>query len=241
MGLLAHCQILVVENGSCDGSEGLRTEKLNQLSRGELTPAELDALGDQQSMFRGFEAVLGKAVYKTGKTVVLENSPWGDEEGRKFLACLTVAPQAASVDAAVKLLRAKLDEAAVLVRRRDEAYANQLFELVRSDSASNVLAMMGSGHERTLAKYLRGKGVTFKPVTQPSSLPSTYGSIALERAENKEHLGRLDLLRCLAEFFPLRSFVPFGERGTLFMKFWIDKRSEAELTAYLAPIYRFGF
>ena len=124
MKLLAKCTVLVVENGSCDGSEGLRTRLLNELSAGELTPAELDRLGDPQSMFRGFEQILGKVVYNTRRRVVLENSPWGDKEGGRFLTFLTVPPKAASLDEALGRVQATLEEAAVLVRERDEAYAS---------------------------------------------------------------------------------------------------------------------
>jgi hypothetical protein len=237
MELLAKCDVLVVENGSCDGSEELRTKLLNSLSSGTMTPAQIDAVGDPQSMFKGFETALGKFVHNTKKRIVLENSPWGDEEGARFIELLTVAPRAVSVDNALRRMQSALGEAAALVRRRDEAYANQLSELVRSNPSANILAMMGSGHERAMGKYLRAKSVAFKAVTQPSSLPSTHRSVALERAENKEHVGRLGLLRCLAEYFPLRSFAALGERGALLMKFWIDKRSEAELTGFLARIY----
>ena len=90
MRLLAKCTVLVVENGNCDSSERLRTRLLNELSAGKLTPAQLEQLGDPESMFRGFEQILGKAVYKTKKRVVLENSPWGDEEGRRFLTFLNL-------------------------------------------------------------------------------------------------------------------------------------------------------
>jgi hypothetical protein len=90
--LLRACTILVVEAGSRDGSERERTRLLNQLSLGNLTPAQLDKLGDPQSIFRGFERQLGQALYNTGKTVMLENSPWTDKEGGSFLELLTVAP-----------------------------------------------------------------------------------------------------------------------------------------------------
>jgi hypothetical protein len=240
MELLTKCDILVVENGSCDGTEEYRTQLLNSLASGKLTPAQLDALGDPENMFKGFEQVLGRAVHNKNKKIMLENSPWGDEEGDRFLTFLSIPPRANSLNEALSKMQATLNEAAILVRRRDEAYASQLSELVKSNPSAKILAMMGSGHERALAKYLGEKGVTFKPVEQQSSLPSTYRSIALERAENQESLSRLDLLRCLAEFFPLRAFIPFGERGDLFMRFWIEGRSEAQLTVFLARTYSHG-
>jgi hypothetical protein len=237
MELLAKCDVLVVENGSCDGTEEYRTELLNSLSSGKLTPAQLDALGDPQNMFKGFEQVLGRAVHGKNKRVVLENSPWSDYEGYRFLTFLTRPPRAGSLKEALSMMRTALNEAAALVRIRDEAYASQLSELVKANASAEILAMMGSGHQRALAHFLVEKGVAFRTVEQQSSLPSTYRSIALEKAENREVLSRLDILRCLAEFFPLRSFVPFGDRGSLFMTFWIGKRSEAELRAHLSRIY----
>jgi hypothetical protein len=238
MELLADCNVLVVENGSCDGSEELRTRLLNELSSGKLTPARLDAYGDPQAMFKGFEQALGKFVHNTGKRVLLEDSPWSDVDGARFIELLTVAPRAGSVDEALRRMKAALGEAAALVRRRDEAYASQLSELVRSSPSANILAMLGSGHERALAKYLRARGVAFRSVTQPTTMPSQHRSVALELEENKEHVGRLDLLRCLTEYWPLRSFTALGEdRAALLMKFWIDKRSEPELTEYLSRFY----
>ncbi len=237
MELLAKCEILVVENGSCDGTEEYRTELLNLLSSGKLTPAQLDALGNPENMFKGFEQVLGRAVHGKNKKIILENSPWGDEEGNRFLTFLTIAPPANSLDEALSRMQAALNEAATLVRGRDKAYATQLSELVKSYPSAEILAMMGSGHERSLARVLGEKTVSFKAVEQKSSVPSTYRSMALEQVENHESLSKLDLLRCLAEFFPLRAFIPFGDRGDLFMRFWIEGRSESELATFLSRIY----
>jgi len=234
--LLGDSKILVVENGSCDGSEELRTRLLNELSSGKKTPAQIDNLGDPQSMFRGFEREIGKAVYNTGKTIVLEDSPWTDKEGGRFLAVF-VPPRAASLDEALVKLRTALDEGGSLVRQRDEAYASQLSGLVKQSSSARILAMMGSGHERAVSRFLKEKGVAFREVRQPSSMPSTYRSIALERAENQDGLSRLDLLRCLAEMVPRRAFIPLGFRGELLMYFWVKDSSEGELVEYLSGIY----
>src|SRR5208283_2940010 len=114
-----------------------------------------------------------------------------------FLTFLSIPPRANSLNEALSVMQATLDEGAGLLRMRDEAYAIQLSELVKSNPSANILAMMGSGHERALAKYLGEKGVSFNSVEQPSSVPSFYRSIALERTENQEPLSRLDLLRCL--------------------------------------------
>ena len=95
-------------------------------------------------------------------------------------------------------MKASLKEAPTLVRQRDEAYASQLSEIVKGDRSARILAMMGSGHERAVGRYLKEKGVKFREVRQPSRLPSMFRSIALEKTENPEQLSRLDLARCLA-------------------------------------------
>jgi hypothetical protein len=238
MELLARCEILVVENGSCDGTEEYRTGLLNSLSSGTLTPAQLDAVGDPQNIFKGFEPVLGKAIHGKGRRIVLENSPWDDYTGYKFLTFITAPPKAYSLNEALRKMEANLNEAATLVRLRDEAYATQLSTLVKANPSAEILAMMGSGHQRSLAHYLNQKQVTCNTVEQPSTLPSTYRSIALEHAENYETLNRLDLLRCLAEFFPIRSFLRYGENeGNLLMRFWIEKLSESDLVTFLSRMY----
>ena len=233
MGLLGKCRILVVENGSCDGSEAERTRLLNQMAAGKLKPTEI---GDPEAMFRGFELLIGAAIYGTGKKIVLENSPWTEKDGQKFLTVFA-PPQVSSLDQALRELRAALEEGGSLVRRRDEAYANQLSELTKQNSSTSILAMMGAGHERTVAKYLKVRGVVFREVKQPSSLPSTYRSVALEKAANEDGLSRGDLLRCLAEMLPLSSFLAQGFRGELMMFFWVQKRNEADLVEYLSSIY----
>jgi hypothetical protein len=166
MELLAKCDILVVENGSCDGTEEYRTDLLNALSSGKLTPAQLDAVGDPQNIFKGFEHVLGKAIHGKKKRIVLENSPWDDYQGYRFLTFITVPPKTRSLNEALRKMDTNLNEAATLVRLRDEAYATQLSQLVRVNPSAEILAMMGSGHQRTLAHYLNEKQVTFKTVEQ---------------------------------------------------------------------------
>jgi len=238
MELLAKCDILVVENGSCDGTEDYRTDLLNSLSSGTLTLTQLDAIGDPQNIFKGFEHMLGKVIHGKKKRIVLENSPWDDYLGYRFLTFLTAPPKAHSLNEALGKMGSNLNEAATLVRQRDEAYTTQLSELAKANSAAEILAMMGSGHQRTLVHYLNEKQVTFNTTEQQSSLPSTYRSIALERTENHEALTRLDLLRCLAEFFPRRSFTRFGENeGNLLMRFWIEKLTESALDSFLSQIY----
>lgn len=203
VGLLGKCRILVVENGSCDGSEAERTRLLNQMAAGKLKPTEI---GDPAAMFRGFELEIGKAVYGTGKRIILEDSPWSDkEEGKAFLSVFD-PPNARSLDEAPTKLRAELGKGGELARLRDEAYATQLSELAKQNPSTRILAMMSSGHERAVSRFLKEKGVTFQKVTQTSTLPSTYRSIALERAENNDALSRIDLLRCLSEMCPLHSF-----------------------------------
>jgi len=106
MELLTKCDMLVVENGSCDGTEEYRTQLLNSLASGKLTPAQLDALGDPENMFKGFEQVLGRAVHNKNKKIMLENSPWGDEEGDRFLTFLSIPPRANSLNEALSKMQA---------------------------------------------------------------------------------------------------------------------------------------
>jgi hypothetical protein len=235
MGLLARCSILVVENGSCDGSERERTRLLNELAAGKLMPTQI---GDPGAMFRGFEVEIGKAVYNTGRRIELENSPWSDEVGKKFQRYLNVPPKASSLDEALRGMQSRLDKAADLLRQRDREYAYQLSELVEANSPGRILAMMGSGHERAVGTYLGERRARFREVRQPSRLPSMFITIAVERTENHERLSKLDLLRCLAEFFPRPAFIPQGDRGDLLMHFWVEHSNEAQLREYLSTIYR---
>jgi hypothetical protein len=237
MGLLAKCNMLVVENGSCDGSEAERTRLLNELASGKLMPTQI---GDPGAMFRGFEVEIGKAVFNTGKEIVLESSPWSDEMAERFQRYLSAPPKASSLDEALRGMQSRLDEAADLLRQRDRGYADQLFELVRGNPSARILAMMGSGHERAVGRCLGEKGVWFREVRQPSRFPSMFITIGVERTENHERLSRLDLLRCLAELFPRAAFVPLGDRGDLLMHFWVEDGSEAQLTEYLSSIYQRG-
>jgi hypothetical protein len=137
----------------------------------------------------------------------------------------------------LRFLRVRFEEAAKMVQQRDKAYADLLLGLVTDKPAARILAMMGAGHERAVNRFLREKGVDFKQFTQPSRLPSSFRSVALERTENGEALSRFDWLRCLAEFWQRPAFVPLGERGALLMYFWIARSTEAELSQYISSIY----
>ncbi len=78
--LLDNSEILVVENGSCDGTEDERVELLNFLSDGKITPEDIQAVSSPLQPFGSFERKLASLVFRSRKRIELERSPLRDND-----------------------------------------------------------------------------------------------------------------------------------------------------------------
>jgi len=201
--LFSEANMLVVEIGFDDGTTNNFERAFNKLSQGQLTPEQMqrNAKADPQHPDYGFFNGLQATVYKSEKTIILEQSPLTKNDRERWAEALRVLNTKKELKTALPEYRRYLRLMAADQGKRNGSLARQLQNLISLNPGNGILLIIGAGHERPLKKLLGELSVSFASCYMVTPMEVDIQSELMTRFELSEYVSDLDLLQAMAETF----------------------------------------
>jgi len=194
--LFAEADIVLVEQAFSD--EGLTLNLFNELSRGNLLPEDVGTIG-AGVQFVDFHRALSSIIFRSGKQIMLENSPFGAADAEVYNSLVLQEFRNAPVGRACMQLAENLRKRAEYDKKRDEALAEQLSALVSLNPDAHILVIRGRGHRNYLEKTLGVHGIHATSLTAQQTTVSTLTDEVMQKIIDGERPTRMELLRSLVE------------------------------------------
>lgn len=204
--LLSAADVVVLELPQKEGSEELEA-LYGELSQGRKTPNDLIRTLPG-SGFPEFEVRLYIAIYRTGKTILVEHSPLGMSDTQRADQLYKWRISGVPVEDALREYKEVLRQLSNFNKRRDIALARQLRVLVMDKTSSSILVVRGAGHERTLKASLEGTGIPFTTYHSHEPMLLLHESTVTSMLAFGEEPSQLDLLKCIVEPLELGPLPP---------------------------------
>lgn len=152
--------------------DDLNLNLLNELSRGNVLIDDVLKItsGPHGQMYPGFTNGILAMVYRSGKRILLERSPYSVYDAAEQYALARKEFRNMPLAKACRLLAENLAKRAENQKKRDEALTVQLAEVVAQEPSSNILVLRGFGHKPSLEKALTSQSVAFTSVTSHKAL-----------------------------------------------------------------------
>jgi hypothetical protein len=193
--LLSHADIVVLENATCDDVSS-KENLFNRVSDGTLTEDEGFALFRNIADPEFLRSIL-KQIYNTKRLVYVEHSPLSSYELQPVLA---PPPRLyRSFGEASNQIETWIRSSANTQKRRDKQLARQLADLVKRHRNEEILAILGSGHQYPLERFLNNN-VTYRSyrLGKPTFFEMTVSQFEVGRSPSQS-----DLMRVIAELYLL--------------------------------------
>jgi hypothetical protein len=207
--LFTRADIIVLEQTAHDDSIDSAEEGVNALSRGEITPGQIDQHtqdGDLIATDRIYFRRLNEIIYQSQKRIYFERSPLGPEEIRR-MSKYNVRGDSLSKHYLRDYLRdyeKHLSFVAACHRKRDKEFASQLAHLQRNSMGANILAIRGAAHQRILERFLGVAKVLFVSHLSDLRISLLMESTIISRRALGEEAEKRELLMALVQLFEIQ-------------------------------------
>ncbi|MGA2789696.1 MAG: hypothetical protein ABSF00_02890 [Candidatus Bathyarchaeia archaeon] len=175
---------------------------LNELSRGNLIVDDvLQVTSGRYGQFhQGFTNGLLPLVYRSGKHILLERSPYSlYAVSTQFYPLFLQKFQDMPLAKACRLLTENLSKQATFNKTRDEELAQQLAEVSSQNLTSKILVIRGYGHRPSLEAALTSLGISFTSVTSHTQMSTFFIDEIVQKIIAGGRPTRIELLRSLVE------------------------------------------
>jgi len=198
--LFAEADTVLIEQ-SFSEDDDLNLNLLNELSRGNLLPDDIhkisSGIGNQPNP--DFARELHSMIFRSRKPVVLERPPLDVTDAVAYDALTRQEFQNMPVGKACRLLAENLAKRAAYEKKRDEALAEQLSALARTNPDASILVIRGHGHQRSLENALAASGTSARSLTSHEPMLSLFTDELMQKLIAGGRPGRRELLRSLVE------------------------------------------
>jgi hypothetical protein len=185
---------------------------LNELSRGNLLVEDvLRVTGPKGQFHPGFTEGILPIVYRSGKTIILERSPYSlYDVSSQFYPLYLQKFQRMPLAKACRLLAENLVKRATFNKTRDEALAQQLTQVTSQNPSSKILVIRGYGHRPSLEETLIAHGIPFTSVNSDEKISTFFIDEVVQKIIAGGRPTRIELLRSLVEQVKTRAtaFLP---------------------------------
>ena len=197
--LFAEADMVLIEQAFSD-EDGLTLNLFNELSRGSLLPEDVSKIGSGVGVqFVDFHRGLSLLIFRSGKQIVLENSPFGVTDAAAYDRLVRQEFRNVPIGGACAQLAENLRKRAEYDKKRDEALAEQLNALASLNPNAQILVIRGRGHRNYLEKILAALGIHATSLTAQETTVSTLTDQAMQKIIDGERPTRMELLRSLTE------------------------------------------
>jgi len=198
--LFAEADTVLIEQ-SFSEEDDLNLNLLNELSRGNLLPEDIDKISSDigNQPHPDFARELHSMIFRSRKSVELERPPVNVNDAIAYNALTRQEFQNTSIGKACRLLADTLAKRAAYEKRRDDALAEQLTALARTNPDANILVIRGHGHQRSLENALTARGTPFRGLTSHEPMLILFTDELMQKLIAGERPSRRELLRSLVE------------------------------------------
>ena len=197
--LFAEADIVLIEQAFRD-EDGSTLNLFNELSRGNLLPEDLSKIGSGVGVqFVDFHRGLSSMIFRSGKQIMLENSPFGVTDAVAYDGLVRQEFRNVPVGRACIQLAENLRKRAEYDKKRDEALVEQLSALTNLNANAHILIIRGRGHRNYVEKTLAVRGIHATSVTAQETMVSTLTDEVMQKIIAGERPIRMELLRSLVE------------------------------------------
>jgi hypothetical protein len=209
---------------------------LNELSRGNLLIDDVLKVtsGPSGQIHPDFTNGLLLMIFRSGKTILLENSPYSFYEANVQYALARQEFRNMPLRKACQLLAENLAKRATNYKKRDEVLAQQLADIVSQNPSSNILVIRGHGHRPSLEHALGALNVSFTSVTPHEQISILFIDELIQKIMAGGRPTRRELVRSLVEQVWTRT-TPFRANhvGIRSLRESMDSMSELQCEKYL--------
>jgi hypothetical protein len=197
--LFAEADIVLIEQAFRD-EDGLTLNLVNELSRGNLLPEDVSKIGSGVGVqFVDFSRGLGSMIFRSGKQIMLENSPFDVTDAVAYDGLVRQEFRNVPVRIACTQLTENLRKRAGYDKKRDEALVEQLRDLTNLNPNAHILIIRGRGHRNYLEKTLAVNRIHATSLTAQETMVSTLTDEVMQKIIADERPTRMELLRSLVE------------------------------------------
>ena len=204
--LFAEADVVLIEEAFQDEGD-LTLNMFNELSRGKLL------IEDVQNVMSGigkqynpeFDREIKSLIFRSGKRIFVEKSPHSAYHYNVLMDRLDREYRDMRVVKACHKLTEDLVEYANYQKKRDDALADQLTTLARSEAASNILVIRGLEHKANLERALIERNISARSFLSQEWIPLTFTDDVVKKLLAGERPLRRDLLLTLAERTEMRT------------------------------------
>lgn len=197
--LFSAADVIVVELGFTE-EDDLTLNLFTELSKGNLLPDDvLKITNIEHQAYPQFTRELVSMIFKSGKTILVERSPFNTGD-RPYLDILAGQEfRNMPLGKACRLYAENLLQQAEFQKKRDEAFAQQLINIIAENPSSNILTLRGHGHQPSIENALAAHNVVFTSVTSHKSLLVYFTDELTRKIIAGRRPTRRELLRSLVE------------------------------------------
>ena len=198
--LFADADVVLIEQAFQDEAD-LILNMLNELSKGNLL------VEDERNVMSGigyqahpdFNRELKSLIFRSGKRILIEKSPHSAHDFNVIMALFGREFRDMRVVKVCHKLTEDLMKYANFQKRRDEALADDLTTLVRSQGTSNILVIRGLEHKLPLERALAERGMPARSFLSEEWTPLTFTDDVVKKLLADERPRRRDLLLAIVE------------------------------------------
>ena len=192
--------VVVLEQDYAEDDD-LNLNLVNELSRGNILIDDVLKVtsGRTGQLFPDFTSGLLSMIYRSGKPILLERSPFNVFEAAGYYALLRQEFRDMPLGKACRLLAENLAKQAAILKKRDEALSQQLADVVAQNPSSNIFVIRGYGHRQSLENALAARNVAVTSVTSHKLMLVLFTQELIQKIMAGGRPTRRELLRSLVE------------------------------------------